>query len=126
MAELRVLRHAEGVCLNPDRLVLLYSELGETGAERVMLRTMENIDARLDDIDRLSRSGQVAALIRSARTLSKMADQIGMETLSRVALDVVAASETGDDAARAAIVARLMRIADRSVRAVWDLKDMTV
>lgn len=126
MSVLAVLRHEEGVRLDPDPLVALYSELGENGAERVICRAMEELAARLSEMMRHADEGQIEPLIRSARLLGKVADQIGMATLARVATDVVRTAEAGDLTSQAATLARLVRIGDRSLTAVWDLRDMTI
>ncbi len=126
MSVLAVLRHEEGVRLDPDPLVALYSELGENGAERVICRAMEELTSRLSEMMRHADEGQIEPLIRSARLLGKVADQIGMATLARVATDVVRTTEAGDLTSQAATLARLVRIGDRSLTAVWDLRDMTI
>ncbi len=125
MPVLAVLRHEEGIRLNPDPLVALYAELGESGAERVICRAVEELAARLSEMLRHADGGEDVALVRGARLLAKVADQIGMATLARVAGDVIEATEGGDLTAQAAILARLVRIGDRSLTAVWDLRDMT-
>lgn len=126
MAKLAVLHHEEGVRLDPDCLVALYAELGEAGAEQVVIRAMEELNRRLMEIQRFVDAGDQAALVRSARLLIKVAEQIGMTSLARVAADVLRVVMRGDPAAEAATLARLMRIGDRSLTAVWDLRDMTV
>lgn len=126
MANLAVLHHEEGVRLNPDCLVALYEELGEHGAEQVVARAMRELNARLMELQRHAGEGDLAALTRDARMLAKVAEQIGMTTFARVARDVIGATEAGNAVARAAILARLLRIGDRSLNAVWDLRDMTV
>ena len=126
MSVLAVLRHEEGVRLDPDPLVALYSELGENGAERVICRAMEELASRLSEMMRHADEGRPEALICSARLLGKVAGQIGMATLVRVAADVVRTAETADLTAQAATLARLVRIGDRSLTAVWDLRDMTI
>lgn len=126
MAELAVLHHEEGVRLNPDCLVALYEALGEDGANQVVARVMRELNARLAELQRHAESDDLAALIRTARMLVKVADQIGMMTFARVAADVIAATEAGNSAARAATLARLQRIGDRSLNAVWKLRNMTV
>lgn len=126
MAILAVLRHDEGVRLDPDRLVALYSDLGEAGAEQVICRAMEELAGRLTEIQRFADDGDIAAMTRSARLLVKVAEQVGMLTFARVAGDLLRATAAGDRAAGAATLARLVRIGDRSLSAVWDLRDMTV
>ena len=66
-----------------------------------------------------------AALIRRGRALARAATGLGMGRLAQVAQDVVAAALAGDAAARAATLARLERVGDRSLHAIWDLQDVT-
>jgi hypothetical protein len=70
--------------------------------------------------------GALPDLRKSARSIAAIADQIGMQTLARVARDVTACVDTGDRTGLAATLARLMRIGERSLTAVWDLKDLSV
>ncbi len=111
--------------LNPDPLVSLYSELGENGADRVVCRAMEEMAARLSEMQKLADEEALADLVRTARLLSTLGDQIGMATFSRVARDVARAAASGDVTAQAATLARLIRIGERSLTAVWDLRGMT-
>lgn len=123
---LAILRHEEGVRLDPDPLVALYSALGESGAERVIGRAMEELAARLSEMLKHEDEGRSDLLVRSARLLAKVADQIGMATLAAVANDVVTTACAGDQTGQAATLARLVRIGERSLTAVWDLRDMTL
>lgn len=126
VATLAILRHDERVRLDPDRLVALHAELGESGAGQVVCRAMEELAARLTEIQRLADEGRLAALSRSVRLLAEVAEQIGMPTFARVAGDVLRAAEAGDIAGQAATLARLVRVGDRSFNAVWDLRGITV
>jgi len=119
---LAILKHEEGVRLDPDPLAALYAALGERGAEQVLCRAMEDIGARLTDMLKQADERQDLALARSARQLAKIAGQIGMATMARVAVDVVVATEAGDLTAQAAILTRLARIGERSQLAIWDLR----
>ena len=65
-------------------------------------------------------------LRKSARSLVAISDQVGMTTLARVARDVTAAIDCGDDAALSATLFRLIRIGERSLTAVWDLQDLSL
>lgn len=126
MAKLAVLQHEEGVRLNPDCLVSLYEELGEVGAEQVVVRAMKDLNARLSEMQCHAEAGDADALVRSARLLVKVAEQIGMTTFVVVALDVIETTLSRNSVAQAATLARLLRIGDRSLNAVWDLRDMTL
>lgn len=124
MGKLAVLRLDEGVRLDPDRIVALVSELGEDGAEQAVRRAIEELAGRLTELLRFVDEGDAVAMHRSARRLSKVAEQIGMLTLARIAGDVLRTADAGDVAAQAATLARLVRIADRSLNAVWDLRHL--
>ncbi|MEZ5777493.1 MAG: hypothetical protein R3E44_03940 [Paracoccaceae bacterium] len=126
MARPEVLRHEEGVRLNAERLVALYAELGESGAERVIRDAMEELLARLTELRRFADGRNTSAVIRSTRLIAAVADQIGLTTLGAVARDVLRTTEAGDWPGHAATLARLLRIAERSLCAVWDLHGMTV
>ena len=125
-AQFTVLRHVEGVRLDPERLLALYEELGQSGAEQVICTAVEELAVRLSDLQRFAMTGDMQALIRSARLLATLARQIGMTTLARVAEDVANCAAVDDTNSLAATVSRLARIGDRSLTAVWDLQDITV
>ncbi|MBM7067149.1 hypothetical protein [Actibacterium sp. 188UL27-1] len=116
----------ETVRLDPDKLGTLYYQLGEAGAETVVCRAMEELAIRLHDLPRLLAEGDIDRLGKVARSLVGIAEQIGMMTLARVALDVSRCAGRGDDPALGATLARLQRIGDRSLTAIWDMQDMTV
>ena len=62
----------------------------------------------------------------SARSLTGIADQIGMNDLSRVAGDVTRCIDARDAVALAATLSRLQRIGERSLTAIWDMQDVPV
>ena len=126
MAELARLRHDEGVRLDPDVLSAIYAELGERGAEKLISRAMEDIATRLQDLRQSLGEGRNAQFLRSARMLGQVGAQVGMTSVARVARDLIRATEAGDATGQAAVLARLERIGQRSLTAVWDLHDMTV
>lgn len=49
-----------------------------------------------------------------------------MTTLARVARDVAELCQADDSAALSAAMARLTRVGERSLIAVWDLQDMSL
>lgn len=120
------LAQEEAVRLDPDRLGALYSQMGEAGAEDVICRAMEELAIRMGQCERHYRQNQWAELRKCARSLVAIADQMGMNMLSRVALDVTAAVDHKDWVATAATLSRLLRIGERSLTAIWDLQDMSV
>ena len=115
----------ETVRLDPDRLTTLYAQLGEDGAEDVICRAMEELAVRLTYAERMYRSGQTGDLRKSVRSMAAIAEQIGMNLLARVARDVTAPIDPADDNELAAPLARLLRIGERSLSAVWEMRDLS-
>jgi hypothetical protein len=124
--QVTVLVQNEAVRLDPDRLGNLYAQLGEAGAEDILGRAMEELAVRLTCGERYFRQGRFDDLRKVARSVAAIADQIGMHMLARVARDVAICIDRLDDNGLAATLARLLRIGERSLTAVWDIRDMSV
>lgn len=123
MDQLTVLQQRESVRLDADRLEALYLELGETSAEDVVCRALEELAARLGHAERCYREGRFDEMRKNSRSLIAIAEQIGMALLARVAGDVTASIDAGDHNALAATFARLLRIGERSLCEIWDAQE---
>lgn len=117
---------SERVRLDAEQLELLYTKLGEDGADEVLCRAMEEMAIRLKQAERLYQAGSIKELRKTAHSLIAIADQIGLSTLARVARDVVGCIDSGDWVALGATFGRLVRSGDQSLTAIWDLQDVTV
>lgn len=126
MDQVLKIRLKETVHVDQDRLAALYAELGDTGAEDVVCRAMEELALRLSHCSRLHSSLNLTELRKCARSLIAIGDQIGMHVLTRVARDVISAIDAGDGPALSATLARLIRIGEQSLTAIWDLQDITI
>ncbi|MBW4706605.1 hypothetical protein KX928_02285 [Roseobacter sp. YSTF-M11] len=126
MDQVLKIRLKETVHVDQDRLGALYSELGEAAAEDVVCRAMEELALRLSHCSRLHSACNHDELRKCARSLIAIAEQIGMHVLSRVAADVIDAIDALDGPAVAATLARLIRIGEQSLTAIWDLQDITI
>ena len=120
------IKHSESVRLDRDRLQGLYRQLGDSGAEDVVCRAIEELAVRLSSCEHHWREGKGPDLRKAARSLSAIADQIGMTELVRVASDIVRTVDSQDQVATAATVFRLIRVGERSLTAVWDLRDLSI
>lgn len=118
------LKPTEPVTVDPDRLGALYHQLGEAGAEDVVCRALEELAMRLGQCERLYRAERWDELRKNSRSLIAIAEQIGMAGLARVAADVTRCLDQGDGTALAATLARLIRVGERSLTAIWDLQDI--
>ncbi|MDW4498309.1 hypothetical protein R5H30_09990 [Sulfitobacter sp. D35] len=120
------MRLCEAVNVDQDRLGALYAQLGEDGAEDVVCRAMEELALRLSHCMRLHAACDWDELRKCARSMIAIANQIGMHALSRVAGDVIECLDARDGIAAAATLARLLRVGEQSLTAIWDLQDLTI
>jgi hypothetical protein len=116
----------ESVQVDQDQLGALYAELGEAGAEDVVCRAMEELALRLYHCNRLHAANNTGDLRKCARSLIAIAEQIGMQKLARVAQNVISAIDSEDAVAIAATLARLLRVGEQSLTAIWDLQDLSI
>lgn len=120
------IRVVETVSVDPTQLETLYADLGFRSAEDIVCRATEKLSLRLNQCARAHQGQDFAALCKTARSIVPVAQQIGMERLARVAQSVFDCGQSGDPVALAACTARLIRIGEGSLMAVWDLQDVTI
>jgi hypothetical protein len=120
------IRLKESVHVDQDRLGTLYAQLGDAGAEDVVCRAMEELALRLSHCSRLYSASSWSELQKCVRSLVAIAEQIGMHALAKVAADVAHCLDAGDRVAIAATLARLLRIGEQSLTAIWDLQGITI
>jgi len=115
-----ILVHDESVSFHPERLAELYSKLGESAAENVVCRALEDMSNRLRRIEAAFWSRETEKVHENALGLIDVADQVGMDTLATVANDVAFCVARGDVVALGGTLARLLRVGDQSLSAIWD------
>lgn len=116
---------SEAVFVDTDLLTGLYSNYDETLADSLVCDTLENLAILLARIERQRRSGDLNAVIDTAKTLHGLAMQIGMPQLSTVATSVAACALRGDLPGLGATTARLSRVGDASLSAIWGPQDLS-
>lgn len=121
--QVAVLSRDETVRMDPVRLTELCEQLGQSEAEDLVCRAMEELAVRLSFAERQYRQGKLKEMRQSALALAAIAERIGMDSLARVAGDVIACLDAGDGIATSAVVARLVRIGEGSLSAIWDMQD---
>ena len=119
------LTHDEKVRLDRDQLEVLYVQLGPTGADQLVNHALEELAVALARVQKQHTAGRIDDLRKGVKSLITIAQQVGMTTLVRVARDVMELIDTGDGAAYCAAMARLGRIGESSLMAVWDLQDIS-
>lgn len=120
------LRVDEPARFNPEKLEDLCHRIGDAQAETEVALALDRIAAMLNALPSLSVRAHVPDLRDAVEVLISDAELIGMTTLARVERNVVDCIERGNLVAIAATLARLERVGDRSIHAVWDLEDMSV
>jgi len=120
------LRHEEAICLDADRLEEICHQLGYAGGETAICAAMEDLAELLQQAVKKWRRGDLAGLEVTTRQAIGIADRIGMAGLARVAGDVMGLSMGHDGAALAATVARMRRLGEQSLLAIWDRQDLTI
>ncbi|MCF3594999.1 hypothetical protein LZG00_13410 [Rhodobacteraceae bacterium LMO-12] len=126
MTEVTVLAQDEAVRLDAEKLEALYSQLGDVSAEDIVCRAMEELAVRLAQTERFYRESRRVEMRKSARSISAIAEQIGMQMLARVAGHVRHCIDEGDETALAAVLARLIRAGERSLSEIWEQQDLSV
>lgn len=111
---------------DPARLEELCREKGEAQAETEAAEALSTIGQLLRHIDPEAASMSDVKFGGKIDALHKAADRIGMSTLARVAQDVRTCLDAGDAAAFGATLARLYRVGDRSIHAIFDLDDQMI
>lgn len=120
------LNHFEDIQVDHDQLHALYVRFGPIQADRTLSQSLEDLALWLARLQKVQKSGRCANISQGADDLKRIAQRLGMITLARVARDVAEQSVTQDPAALSATLARLTRVGERSLIAVWDLQDMSL
>ncbi|WP_411838091.1 hypothetical protein [Paracoccus sp. ME4] len=106
--------------MDSRRVAEIVAELGETAAQHVIGLALEQLATALAAVDQALDRADRAQAVAHAERISRLAWQIGLLSLAGVAMDLGSAAERGDMPALAAIRARLMRVGNRSLTAIWD------
>ncbi|WP_372803034.1 hypothetical protein [Paracoccus seriniphilus] len=120
MAQIVPLTMSEPVQIDARRVRDIVSELGESAAQNVIGIALEQLAVALQATDAALTAQDMAQAVAQADRLSRLAWQIGLLSLAGVAMDLGSCIERGDLAALSAVQARLMRVGNRSLTAIWD------
>jgi hypothetical protein len=115
----------DSVVIDRGTLSALDQQMGPKKAEETVCRAMEELALRLAQCERHFLAGKHRELHKAARSIGAIGTQIGLTSLSNVALQVTSAIESTDDVALAATLARAMRVGERSLCEIWDLQDLS-
>lgn len=121
-----VLRPKERVRLDAEPIAAIYRDLGTSAAEGVVTRALGELALTMAGLAEQVKARDLADLHRQLRRLQRMAEHLGMVSLGTVAAEVRVCLDQSDATAFAAVWARLIRIAERSLATDKDLLDQSV
>lgn len=121
-----VLQPQDRVRQDASPVAAIYRDMGTLAAEQVVTRALGELALTMSDLSAQVRAHDLADVPRQARRLQRMADQLGLVSLGAVSGDLRRTLDQGDATAFAAVWARLIRIAERSLAPGRDLLDQTV
>lgn len=125
MAEVMDLRVRERVRQDGEAIAVIYRNLGTAAAEQMVARALGELALAMAGIAAQVKGHQLADLARQLKKLQRMAENLGMISLGQVAIDARTCLERCDSTAFAAVWARLLRVAERSLAADHGFADLS-
>ncbi len=110
---------------NPECLEDLCHKIGEVRAEAEVALALHRISESLPKLEQMLHDDP-NAFVTATDQITIDAETIGMATLARVARNVLDSYSADNHVALTATLARLERVGERSIHAVWDLEDISV
>ncbi|MCE0506078.1 MULTISPECIES: hypothetical protein [unclassified Roseivivax] len=126
MAQVTRLAPEEPARLDTETLVRFCAARDPQGAEEAVCRAMEALARGLAEAERAWSRQDWTALDQAAARVAVHARATGMTGLLRSAGDIRACLAAGDAVALAATLARLLRVGERSLYALWNHDAATV
>ena len=120
------LQPLERVRQDGEPIATIYRNLGTVSAEQVVTRALGELALTMAGLASQVRAHDLADLSRQLRRLQRMSENLGMVSLGLVAEDVRCCLARGDSTAFAAVWARLIRIAERSLASDKHLLDQSL
>lgn len=115
MGEVAVLIPRDVVRQDVEAVAGLYRNLGAAMAEQMVGRILGELALTLASLLAMVQSQNLRDLPARLAHLRRLAEELGLTTLSLVAADARICLETADSTAFAAVWARLVRVAERSI-----------
>ncbi|TAG31159.1 MAG: hypothetical protein EAZ40_00735 [Rhodobacterales bacterium] len=125
MTEVAVLRPREVVRQDVDAVAEIYRNLGAPTAEQLVTRALGDLALTMAGIVEKVRAQDLRDLGGQLARLRRLADDIGLVTLAKVAGDLQSCLERADGTAFSAVWARLMRVAERSLSPDHGIADLS-
>lgn len=125
MTEVAVLRPCEVVRQDVEAVAEIYRNLGAPTAEQVVTRALGELALTMAGIVEKVQSQDLRDVARQLARLRRLADDIGLVSLAKVAGDAQTCLERADSTAFSAVWARLLRVAERSLSPDQGIVDLS-
>ncbi|MFZ1346207.1 MAG: hypothetical protein WAT35_18335 [Tabrizicola sp.] len=109
-----------------EAIAVIYRNLGAPVAEQMVTRALGELALTMAGIAEKVRAQELRDLSRQLGRLGRLAADLGLLTLATVAGDAKICLERAESTAFAAVWARLLRVAERSLAADMGLADQWV
>ncbi len=119
------LKPKENPRLDLEQISSIYRNLSAQAAEQVVARALGELALQMAKLAERIAAHQMGDLLRRLKRLDRMAQNLGLKTLSMVAQDLATCLEREDATAFAAVWARLLRVADCTLQLDQGLQDQT-
>lgn len=126
MGEIATLRPREVVRQDVEAIAVIYRNLGAPVAEQMVTRALGELALTMAGIAEKVRAQELRDLARQLGRLGRLAADLGLLTLAAVAGDAKTCLERAESTAFAAVWARLLRVAERSLAADVGLADQSI
>ncbi|MGP3696803.1 hypothetical protein [Rhodobacter sp. NSM] len=120
------MRPMDRIRQDAEPIAAMYREMGTKAAEQIVNRALGELALTIASVSQQVKTRELAELSRRLRRLQRMSENLGMVSLGLVAADARATFEAGDMIAFAAVWARLLRVAERSLASDKDLLDRSL
>lgn len=125
MTKVAVLHPREVVRQDVEAVAEIYRNLGAPTAEQVVSRALGELALTMAGIVEKVRAQDLRDLGRQLARLRRLAGDIGLVSLAKVAGDAQACLERADGTAFSAVWARLLRVAERSLSTDHGVADVS-
>ncbi len=115
MGQVTALTPREVVRQDVEAIAVIYRNLGAPTAEQMVARALGELALTMAGLAEKVRAQDLRDLARQLGVLKRLAEDLGLVSLAHVAADSRTCLERADSTAFAAVWARLLRVAERSL-----------
>lgn len=108
-----------------EQIAMIYRSLGSASAEQVIARALGELAFAMSALADRIKAHELGDLLRRLKRLQQMAENLGLQTLAKVAVDLGHCLNRKDSTAFAAVWARLLRIAELTLTFDREKHDQT-